>query len=127
MSPANIESHLKASSSLIGQAIAIGDGRPYNVALITLDPDFAPVFAQQNGIEDGSLANLATHQAILDEVSRGVEAANAKLARVEQIKKFELLAEDWPPGGDELTPTMKLKRRPIDAKYAAEIAALYAS
>jgi len=126
MSPANIESHLKASSSLIGQAIAIGDGRPYNVALITLDPDFAPVFAQQNGIDDVSLANLATEQAILDEVARGVETANTKLARVEQIKKFKLLAEDWPPGGDELTPTMKLKRRPIDDKYAAEIAALYA-
>jgi long-subunit acyl-CoA synthetase (AMP-forming) len=125
MSPANIESHLKASSSLIGQAIAIGDGRPYNVALITLDPDFAPVFAQQQGIADGSLAALAGEQAILDEVARGVEAANSKLARVEQIKKFELLAEDWPPGGDELTPTMKLKRKPIDAKYAAEIAALY--
>jgi len=126
MSPANIESHLKASSPLIGQAIAIGDGRPYNVALITLDPDFAPVFAQQNGIADVSLANLATEQSIFDEVARGVEAANAKLARVEQIRKFELLSEDWPPGGDELTPTMKLKRRPIDDKYAAEIAALYA-
>jgi long-chain acyl-CoA synthetase len=126
MSPANIEAHLKASSPLIGQAIAIGDGRPYNVALITLDPDFAPVFAQQRGIEDVSLAGLAGEQAILDEVARGVETANAKLARVEQIKKFELLPEDWPPGGDELTPTMKLKRRPIDAKYAAEIAALYA-
>jgi long-chain acyl-CoA synthetase len=126
MSPANIESHLKTSSPLIGQAVAIGDGRPYNVALITLDPDFAPVFAQQQGIEDGSLANLAIEQAILDEVARGVEAANAKLARVEQIKKFKLLPEDWPPGGDELTPTMKLKRRPIDDKYAAEIAELYA-
>jgi long-subunit acyl-CoA synthetase (AMP-forming) len=125
MSPANIEAHLKTSSSLIGQAIAIGDGRPYNVALITLDPDFAPIFAQQNGIEDGSLANLAAEQAILDEVARGVEAANAKLARVEQIKKFKILDGDWPPGGDELTPTMKLKRRPIDDKYAAEIAALY--
>ncbi len=126
MSPANIEAHLKTSSSLIGQAIAIGDGRPYNVALITLDPDFAPIFAQQQGIEDGALANLAGEQAILDEVARGVEAANAKLARVEQIKKFKILDEDWPPGGDELTPTMKLKRRPIDDKYAAEIAALYA-
>jgi long-chain acyl-CoA synthetase len=125
MSPANIESHLKASSSLIGQAIAIGDGRPYNVALITLDPDFAPVFAQQQGIEDGSLANLAEQPAIVAEVQRGVDKANAKLARVEQIKKFRLLPEDWPPGGDELTPTMKLKRRPIDEKYAAEIAALY--
>jgi long-chain acyl-CoA synthetase len=126
MSPANIESHLKASSPLIGQAIAIGDGRSYNVALITLDPDFAPIFAQQQGIEDGSLASLAAEQAVLDEVARGVEKANAKLARVEQIKKFEILPEDWPPGGDELTPTMKLKRRPIDDKYAAQIAALYA-
>jgi len=126
MSPANIEAHLKTSSPLIGQAIAIGDGRPYNVALITLDPDFAPIFAQQQGIEDGSLANLAREQPILDEVARGVEAANSKLARVEQIKKFKVLDGDWPPGGDELTPTMKLKRRPIDDKYAAEIAALYA-
>jgi long-chain acyl-CoA synthetase len=125
MSPANIEAHLKTSSPLIGQAIAIGDGRPYNVALIVLDPDFAPIFAQQHGIADGTLATLATEQAILDEVARGIEAANTKLSRVEQIKKFELLAEDWPPGGDELTPTMKLKRRPIDAKYAAQIAALY--
>jgi long-chain acyl-CoA synthetase len=126
MSPANIEAHLKTSSPLIGQAIAIGDGRPYNVALITLDPDFAPIFAQRQGIEDGSLASLASEQAILDEVARCVGAANAKLARVEQIKKFKLLPEDWSPGGDELTPTMKLKRRPIDDKYAVEIAALYA-
>jgi long-chain acyl-CoA synthetase len=126
MSPANIEAHVKASSPLIGQAIAIGDGRPYNVALITLDPDFAPIFAQQQGIEDVELASLAGHRAILDEVARGVEAANAKLARIEQIKKFEVLPADWLPGGDELTPTMKLKRRPIDDKYAAEIAALYA-
>jgi long-chain acyl-CoA synthetase len=126
MSPANIEAHVKTASPLIGQAIAIGDGRPYNVALITLDPDFAPIFAQQQGIEDGSLAALAEQQAILDEVARGVEAANEKLARIEQIKKFKVLATDWLPGGDELTPTMKLKRRPIDDKYAAEIAALYA-
>jgi long-subunit acyl-CoA synthetase (AMP-forming) len=125
MSPANIEAHVKASSPLVGQAITIGDGRPYNVALITLDPDFAPVFAAQNGIEGTSLADLAAESAVLDEVQRGVDAANAKLARVEQIKKFTVLPEDWPPGGDELTPTMKLKRRPIDEKYAAEIDALY--
>jgi len=125
MSPANIEAHIKTSSPLIGQAIAVGDGRPYNVALITLDPDFAPIFAQQQGIEDVSLANLARQEAIHAEVARGVDAANSKLARVEQIKKFKLLPIDWLPGGDELTPTMKLKRRPIDDKYAAEIAALY--
>jgi long-chain acyl-CoA synthetase len=115
MSPANIEAKLKASSPVIGQAIAIGDGKPYNVALITLDPDVAPAFEQQHG-RDGLLA----------EVERGVEAANEQLARVEQIKKFKLLDEEWQPGGDELTPTMKLKRKPINEKYASEIEKLYA-
>jgi long-subunit acyl-CoA synthetase (AMP-forming) len=115
MSPANIEAKLKASSPVIGQAIAIGDGKPYNVALVTLDPDVAPAFEQQQGRE-----------ALLAEVERGIEAANEQLARVEQIKKFKLLDEDWQPGGDELTPTMKLKRKPINEKYASEIEALYA-
>jgi long-subunit acyl-CoA synthetase (AMP-forming) len=115
MSPANIEAKVKAASPLIGQAIAIGDGRPYNVALITLDPDVAPGFIEQHG-RDGAEA----------EVQRGVDAANEKLARVEQIKKFKLLDEDWQPGGDELTPTMKLKRKPINAKYEKEIEELYA-
>jgi long-chain acyl-CoA synthetase len=115
MSPANIEAKLKASSPVIGQAIAIGDGKPYNVALVTLDPDVAPAFEQQQGRE-----------ALLAEVERGIEAANEQLARVEQIKKFKLLDEDWQPGGDELTPTMKLKRKPIHEKYTSEIEALYA-
>ena len=52
------------------------------------------------------------------EVQEGVEEANKKLARVEQIKKFTIVAGDWAPGGDELTPTMKLKRKPIAEKYA---------
>jgi long-subunit acyl-CoA synthetase (AMP-forming) len=63
---------------------------------------------------------------VLAEVAAGVERANSHLSRVEQIKRFKLLANDWPPAGDELTPTMKLKRRSIAAKYAAEIDALYA-
>jgi long-chain acyl-CoA synthetase len=126
MSPANIEAKIKTASPLIGQACAIGDGRPYNVALIVLDPDAAPVFAQQRGIESASLSDLASEQAILDEVAGAVERANTKLARVEQIKKFKLLPAEWLPGGDELTPTMKLKRKPIAAKYAAEIEDLYA-
>jgi long-chain acyl-CoA synthetase len=115
MSPANIEAKIKASSPLIGQAIAIGDGRPYNVALITLDPDVAPAFIEQRGRE-----------AVEAEVQRGLEAANKQLARVEGIKKFKLLDAEWQPGGDELTPTMKLKRKPIHEKYAQEIEALYA-
>jgi long-chain acyl-CoA synthetase len=111
MSPANIEAKVKASSPLIGQAIAIGDRRPYNVALITLDPDVAPGFPEDR---------------IQAEVQRGVDAANEQLARAEQIKKFKVLDEEWQPGGDELTPTMKLKRKPILEKYAEEIEALYA-
>jgi long-chain acyl-CoA synthetase len=127
MSPANIEAKVKAAHPLIGQAIAIGDGRPYNVALITLDPDVAPAFAQQQGIDDASFENLASNDAVRAEVERGVEAANESLARVEQIKKFKILPTDWEPGGDELTPTMKLKRKPIAEKYAGEIEELYGS
>jgi long-chain acyl-CoA synthetase len=126
MSPANIESHLKAASPLIGQAVAIGDRRPYNVALIVLDPDYAPVWAKQNRLEGKATAELATEPALIAAIQAGVAAANEKMARVEQIKKFKLLETDWLPGGDELTPTMKLKRKPIDEKYAAEIEELYA-
>jgi long-chain acyl-CoA synthetase len=111
MSPANIEAKVKASSPVIGQVIAIGDGKPYNVALITLDPDVKAGFPEDR---------------IEAEVQRGVDAANEQLARVEQIKKFKLLTDEWQPGGDELTPTMKLKRKPIHEKYAEEIEALYA-
>jgi long-subunit acyl-CoA synthetase (AMP-forming) len=126
MSPASIESKLKAASPLIGQATAIGDGRRYNVALIVLDPDYAPVWAQGEGIKDTSLEALAENEAVQREVSEAVEAANQRMARVEQIKKFEILPTEWSPGGDELTPTMKLKRKPIERKYAAEIEELYA-
>jgi long-subunit acyl-CoA synthetase (AMP-forming) len=126
MSPANIEAHVKSSSSLIGQACCIGDRRPYNTALIVLDSDFAPIWAAQNGIEDSSLESLAAEPAVVAEVQKGVDAANEQLARVEQIKKFTIVRGDWLPGGDELTPTMKLKRKPIAEKYAEEIEALYA-
>jgi long-subunit acyl-CoA synthetase (AMP-forming) len=125
MSPANIESHLKTASPLIGQAVAIGNGRPYNVALITLDPDFAPVWAKQNGLEGRSTAELAEEEQTREAVQAAVDEANTKMARVEQIKKFTILPAPWEPGGDELTPTMKLKRKPIDEKYAEEIEALY--
>jgi long-chain acyl-CoA synthetase len=127
MSPANIEAKLKSSSPLIGQAIAIGDRRPYNVALITLDPDFAPGWAGKHGVEGDSLAELAADENVIAAVQEGVDEANSKLSRVEQIKKFKLLPTDWAPGGDELTPTMKLKRKPIADKYADEIEALYSS
>jgi long-chain acyl-CoA synthetase len=125
MSPANIESKLKAASPLIGQAVAIGDGRPYNVALIVLDPDFAPAWAGQNGLEGKSVEELAEEESLIAAIQAGVDEANSRMSRVEQLKKFRVLPTDWAPGGDELTPTMKLKRKPIDAKYAEEIEALY--
>ena len=126
MSPANIEAHLKAASPLVGQAIAIGDARPYNVALVVLDPDFAPVWAAQNGMEGASISEIAASAEAAEAIEQAVAAANEHLSRVEQIKKFAILPVDWLPGGDELTPTMKLKRKPIHEKYAEEIEALYA-
>jgi len=127
MSPANIEAHLKAAHPLVGQACCIGDRRPYNTALIVLDADFAPIWAAQQGIEDTSLDALATHPLVIAEVQKGVDVANTHLARVEQIKRFTIVPGDWLPGGDELTPTMKLKRKPITEKYEADIDALYAA
>jgi long-chain acyl-CoA synthetase len=126
MSPANIEASLKASSPLIGQACCIGDLRPYNTALIVLDADFAPAWAGKQGIEGTSLESLATDGRVREAVQEGVDKANETLARVEQIKKFTIVPGDWLPSGDELTPTMKLKRKPIAEKYAAEIEAMYA-
>jgi long-chain acyl-CoA synthetase len=126
MSPANIENKIKAGCTLIGSAIAIGDRRPYNTALIVLDPVAAASFAAAHGLAAGTPAELVAEPAIQAEILAGVKRANAGLSRVEQIKRHTLLAEEWQPGGDELTPTMKLRRKPIAAKYAAEIDALYA-
>lgn len=126
MSPANIEQVVKASHPLIGQAVVVGDRRPYNVALLVLDPDVCTAYAEQAGLADGSTAALAEDPGVAQQIADAVAAANARLSRIEQVKRYRILANDWLPGGDELTPTMKLKRRPIAEKYAAEIEALYA-
>jgi long-subunit acyl-CoA synthetase (AMP-forming) len=124
MSPANIESKLKLIP-LVDQAVAIGDSRKYVSALLTLDANAASAWAKAHGKEP-DLAALAEDDELLAEVETGVKEANDALARVEQVKRFRILPEPWEPGGDELTPTMKLKRRPIADKYADEIDALYA-
>jgi long-chain acyl-CoA synthetase len=126
MSPANIEATLKSGSPLIGQACCIGDRRPYNTALLVLDADFAPAWAAQQGIGESTLESLANDDRVRAAVQEGVDSANAKLARPEQVKKFTIVESDWLPGGEELTPTMKLKRKPIAEKYAREIDAMYA-
>jgi long-chain acyl-CoA synthetase len=127
MSPANIEARIQASSPLIGLSAAIGDRRPYNVALVVLDPDTAGEWAAEHDRADSTLAALAEDPDIHTEVARAIEAANAHLSRVEQVKRFAILPTDWLAGEDELTPTMKLKRKPIAEKYAAEIDALYSA
>ena len=126
ISPANLEAAIK-SYPLIGQACAIGDARPYMTALIVLDPDVAPAWARSRGIEFASLADLAAHPDVRAEVERCVAEANTRFSQVEQIKKIAVLPTEWPPDSDELTPTMKLKRRGVLAKYADEIEQLYAS
>jgi long-subunit acyl-CoA synthetase (AMP-forming) len=126
MSPTNIESTLKSASPMIGQACVIGDARPYNTALLVLDADYAPAWAEQHGLAGRSLAKLAVEARVRAEVQAGVDRANARLARVEQIKKFFIVPGDWVAGGDELTPTMKLKRKPIAEKYRLEIERMYA-
>ena len=125
MSPANIEATVKSASPLIGQVCCIGDAKPYNTALVVLDADFAPAWAAAHGIEDSSLEALASDPQVIEAIQQAVDAANERLAKVEQIKKFTIVEGDWLAGGDELTPTMKLKRRPIGDKYAPQIDAMY--
>ena len=126
VSPAAVESLLVAHP-LIGQALAYGDRRPYLVAILTLDSGVAPAWARQRGIEAASLAELAASPVVLAEVAAAVAEANAGLARVQQIKYWELLPVEWTAESEELTPTFKLKRRVVHAKYADVIDALYAS
>jgi long-chain acyl-CoA synthetase len=124
ISPAEIENHLK-QHNLIGQALAYGDNRPHPVAVLTLDAEVAPGWAQARGITFSSLAELAEHPDVLAEVEAAVRAANAKLARVQQVKKWALLGVEWTAETEELTPSLKLKRRIIHSKYADIIEGLY--
>ncbi len=125
MSPANIENTVTVSCALVSAVVAIGDDRPFVTALVTLDPDAAAAYAARNGLTDTSAAVLAADPGIRAEIELGIKAANEKLSRVEQIKRFAVLPTYWEPGGDELTPTLKLRRKPISAKYASEIDAMY--
>ncbi|QDQ92360.1 long-chain fatty acid--CoA ligase [Rhodococcus sp. WB9] len=124
MSPATIENAIKATSSLIGGVATIGDARPYNTALISLDPEAAASFAAAKDIRVDA-ASLAADRDMITMIAAAVAMANTGLSRVEQIKRFLILPTFWEPGGDELTLTMKLRRKPIAEKYASEIELLY--
>jgi long-chain acyl-CoA synthetase len=125
VSPANLEAALKAQQ-LIGQACVVGDDEPYMTALLVLDPDVAPAWAASHGASGTTLAELATDPVVLAEIEREVAVANERFSHAEAIREFTVLPDEWLPDSEELTPTMKLKRRGIAHKYASEIAALYA-
>ena len=124
VAPSNIEGLLK-ESPIIGHALAFGDNRPYVVAVLTLDAEVAPVVAQMQGIEFTDLADLAAKPEILAMAQDAVDRANARLSRPEQVKSFELLPMEWSAESEELTPTLKLKRRVVHTKYADVIDGLY--
>jgi long-chain acyl-CoA synthetase len=125
VSPAAIE-NLLVAHPLIGQALAFGDMRPYVVALLTLDGEVAPAWARAHGVGAASLAELAADPVVLAAVGEAVSAANERLARVQQVKRWRLLPVEWTADTEELTPTLKLKRRIVHAKYADDIDGLYA-
>ncbi|GAB7106944.1 AMP-dependent synthetase/ligase [Streptomyces phaeofaciens JCM 4814] len=125
VSPALVENALK-EHPLIGQAMVHGDNRSYLVALLVLDAEAAPAWAAANGLAAaGGLPGLVAHPAVRAEVERAVAAANSRLNRTEQVKRYELLAREWGPATGELTPSLKMRRRVIRDKYAVELSELY--
>ncbi|HTN99425.1 MAG TPA: long-chain fatty acid--CoA ligase [Microthrixaceae bacterium] len=125
VSPANLEAALK-QIPLIGQAAAIGDQRPFVSALVVLDPEVAPVWAAQNGVEFTDLNDLAANPEVVKVVNEGLEEAMSHFNGAERVKKVVILGEEWLPDTDLLTPTSKLKRRGVNARFADEIEGIYA-
>ncbi|CAN5607222.1 fatty acid--CoA ligase FadD11 [soil metagenome] len=124
ISPANLEAELK-SIPLVGQACAIGDKRPFVAALVVLDGDEAPVWAERHGLGDLSLAELAEHPDVIAEIETGLTEAMAGFNNAEKVNNVKVLGEEWLPDSDMLTPTSKLKRRGIHSRFAEEIDAFY--
>ncbi|HMG44934.1 MAG TPA: AMP-dependent synthetase/ligase [Acidimicrobiales bacterium] len=125
ISPANLEAALK-TVPLVGQACTVGDERPFISALVVPDPEVAPVWAREHGVRFTSFAELAASPELRAAVEAGVDEAMQRFNQAERVKRVAILGQEWLPDSDELTPTSKLKRRTILAKYAAEIDALYA-
>ncbi|MCB1030650.1 MAG: long-chain fatty acid--CoA ligase [Acidimicrobiales bacterium] len=124
ISPANLEAALKMIP-LVGQAAAIGDQRPFVSALVVLDPDVAPAWAARNGLEGLSLEELAKHPDVVAAIEAELVEVMEPFNNAERVKKVKVLGEEWLPDSDMLTPTSKLKRRGVNARYADEIEALY--
>jgi long-subunit acyl-CoA synthetase (AMP-forming) len=126
ISPANLEALLK-QHPLIGQACVVGDRRPFVAALVVLDGETAPSWAQANGVGFGSVGEFARESRVAAEIQKAVDDANQHVSSVERIKKFVILPTEWTVDSEELTPTLKLKRRVIHEKYAEDIEGIYAT
>ena len=124
MSPANIEACVRSAHPLIGQVMAIGDARPYNTALVALDAFAAEAYARAKGI-DGGLAALACDWGVRELLAEAIAQANQRLSEPEQIRSFQVVDSAWEPGGDEVTPTLKLRRDAIARKYTPLIESMY--
>jgi long-chain acyl-CoA synthetase len=122
ITPANLENGIK-QNRWVSQAVVVGDRRPYLVALITLDPEEVPAFAEQHGLAPEDVPGSEQMRA---EIQKTVDEVNAKVGRVEQVKKFTILAHDLSQETGELTPTLKVKRNVVNDKYAGVVEALYA-
>ena len=125
ISPANLEAELKMID-IVGQAAAIGDQRKFVSALLVLDPEVAPIWAKKNGVEFSSLDDLAQHEAVREHIDEGVAEAMQGFNSAEAVKRWVILGDEWEPDSDVLTPTSKLKRRGILARYQDEIDSMYA-
>jgi len=125
VSPSNLESLLK-QHPLIGQACVIGDRKPYISALVVLDAEVAQGWAASNGLAFSTLPEFSREPRVLAEVQKAVDDANQHVSQVERIKRFVILPTEWTVDSEELTPTLKLKRRVIHEKYAEDIESLYA-
>jgi long-chain acyl-CoA synthetase len=124
ITPANLEAEIK-QHPLVSQCVVIGDRRPFLVALVTLDPEEAAKYAQEHGLPPDPAA-LAENAEVKASIDAHVEKINQRFARVEQVKKVQILPRDLSQEGGELTPTMKVKRNIVADKYAGEIDSLYA-
>ena len=125
VAPQALEERLK-SDPLISQAVVIGDRRPYLVALVTLDPETLPKWAAEQSIAYTDLAELSAHPRVLEAVASAVGRVNADLSRVEGIKKWTVLPRDFTLDAEEITPSLKVRRKVIIDKYSADIDRMYA-
>jgi long-chain acyl-CoA synthetase len=124
ITPANLENEIK-QHALVSQCVVVGDRRPYLIALVTLDPEEAAAWAQEHGLPE-DLEQLASNAEVRKTIEAHVEEINQKFARVEQVKKIDILPQDLSQEGGELTPTLKVKRAVVASKYEPRIEALYA-